>query len=205
MLLSIARNRVKVTRQQTIGGTQTATTDPATIETIYQPNIATTILLALDVATPAATATVTGTDKSDAVITEEYAFTTGIYQQGVKTFKTVTSVSLVGLEGKTVEMKYRGVDGSAVKAQRVIYNCINCQISYSTQKWPNERSGTVETGKVKIQIPVLCNSADQRLREGDLVEDLDSGYTYLVVGVGIEAGVGINSFQTVFTERREGT
>ena len=95
MLLSIARNRVKVTRQQTIGGTQTATTDPATIETIYQPNIATTILLALDVATPAATATVTGTDKSDAVITEEYAFTTGIYQPVSYTHLTLPTTPYV--------------------------------------------------------------------------------------------------------------
>ena len=205
MLLSVARNRVSVKRQKTIFISQAPSTTPETIANTAQPIIPCTVLVELGIAAPTATVEIVGTDEAGSSQSETLGFSSGTIQQGLKVFKTVTQLVTTNLSSVTLSAKYRGRDGSQVKTQAELYSCISCQISYTAQSWPNGRDGTTQKGNIKILIPIFCNSSESRLREGDLVTDLDSSAVFMVKGIAFESGVGINRFQTVYAERREGT
>jgi hypothetical protein len=210
MLASIARNTVSVTRQKTIGGERLIAANSgqgAELTNLAQPVIPATVLCEIRDKDCICNSSVviTGTDADGETITETVDFNGTRFAQGLTLFTTVTSVQTANMEDDYVYVKYRGKDGSQVKAQDALFSCIQCQISYTQQSWPNGRSGTVESGKVKFMIPLLCNSADQKLRAGDLITDLDSGYQFLVVGMAYIDGVGLNRFQVVYGERRERT
>ena len=204
MLLSVARNRVSVKRQKTIFASVTPSSASEVVSVTSQPVTPCTVLIELSTASTG-TIEVQGTDSTGSSQTETLSFSSQVIQQGIKTFATVTQITATDLLGILLEGKYRGRDGSAVKTQSTLYSCLSCQISYTAQSWPNGRDGTTQKGNIKIMIPVFCNSSDSRLREGDLVTDLDSSATFLVKGIAFESGVGINRFQTVYAERREGT
>ena len=207
MLASIARNSVSVQRQVTIAGERVISADVGgnTITTLATPVIPATVLIKLTSA-DSGSALITGTDSTGGAQTETITFSSSKLGQGIKLFATVTSIETTTIAvGNTVQAVYRGVDGSSVKSKQALYACLRCQISYSTQSWPNGKSGTVESGKIKIMIPLLCNSYESRLRPGDLITDSDSGFQFLVSGIGYIDGVGINRFQVVYGERRERT
>lgn len=210
MLASIARNTVSVTRQKTIGGERLIAANSgqgAELTNLAQPVIPATVLCEIrdQDCICNSSVVITGTDEDGNTITETVDFNGTRFAQGLTLFTTVTSVQTANMQDDYVYVKYRGKDGSQVKAQDALFNCIQCQISYTQQSWPNDRSGTVESGKVKFMIPLLCNSEDQKLRAGDLITDRDSGYQFLVVGMAYIDGVGLNRFQVVYGERRERT
>ena len=205
MLLSVARNRISVKRQKTIFKEATPSATPETIAVTAQPIIPCTVFVELGSAAATGTVQVVGTDEAGGSQTETLAFSSGKLQQGLKVFKTITELIATNLSSVLISAKYRGRDGSQVKTQAEIYSCVSCQISYTAQSWPNARDGTTQKGNIKIMIPIFCNSSESRLREGDLVTDLDSSAEFMVKGIAFESGVGINSFQTVYAERREGT
>lgn len=200
MLVSLARNRISVTRQATI----VKEADIGTLTTFTSPAQPCSILMELrDSGT--GSSLITGTDSSDGVQTETLTFTSSKYAQGIKLFKTVTQVTFTSLSGNRVTIKYRALDGSQVKIQSSIYSCISAQITASRQNWNNDRSGTVENGKLKILIPLYCTDQSNKIQAGDLITDLDSLQVYMATGNIMEDGVGINRFQVVYAERREGT
>lgn len=203
MLISISRNRISVERQITIGGERNV--DGGTLRNLATPIVPCTILISLR-NTDTGTALVTGTNSSDQSQTETITITNSKLGQGIKLFKTISLVELTNIDsGNHIQVKYRGKDGSQVKAQNTLFDCLPCDISYSSQSWNNDKSGTVQNGKVTITIPVFCNDETQRLHAGDLITDLDSGYQFLVNGMAYIDGVGINRFQVVNAERREKT
>ena len=205
MLASIARNTISVERQKTIGAELTIAVGQRTIDTLATPVIPCTVLISLE-NNDTGSALVTGTDSDNVVQTETITLTSNKLGQGLKEFKTITEIAITDLtDGNTVQALYRGKDGSQVKAKASLFNCIQCQISYSQQSWRNDRSGTVESGRVKFMIPMFCNSADQKLRAGDLITDRESGNQFLAVGNAFIDGVGLNRFQVVYGERRERT
>lgn len=212
MLASIARNTISVQRQKTIGGERTLSSDSgngAELHNLATPVIPATVLCQIrddgDDCICNGSCVITGTDSQGDVITETVEFNGSHFAQGLTLFTTVTRVQTSNMSGFHIYVKYRGVDGSAVKARDDLFTCIQCQITYNAQSWPNGRSGTVESGKVKFMIPLLCNTEDQLLRAGDLITDRDSGAQYLVVGMAYVDGVGLNRFQVVYGERRERT
>ena len=205
MLASIARNTISVERQKTIGATLTIADGERTIDTFAPPVIPCTVLIQLN-DSDTGSVLVTGTDSAGANQTETITLSSSKLGQGLKVFKTVTEIAITDCtNGNVVQVLYRGRDGSQVKAQAILFSCIQCQISYTQQSWRNDRSGTVESGKVKFMIPLLCNSTDQKLRAGDLITDRESGNQFLVVGNAFIDGVGLNRFQVVYGERRERT
>ena len=209
MLASIARNSISVQRQKTIGGERSLTVGNSTLDNLATPVIPATVVMELrddgDTVPSNASCLITGTDINAATITETVEFLGSKFAQGIKLFATINTIVASNLSGWHIYAKYRGIDGSTVKAQSDLFGCIQCQISYTQQSWPNGRSGTVETGKVKFMIPMFCNDAAQLLRSGDLITDRGSGSKYLVNGMAFIDGVGVNRFQVVYGERRERT
>ncbi len=205
MLASIARNSISVKRQKTIGADLTIADGERTITTLATPVIPCTVLISLQ-DNDTGSVLVTGTDSSNAAQTETITLSSKKLGQGLKVFKTITEIEITDCtNGNALQVLYRGRDGSQVKAQAILFSCIQCQISYTKQTWRNDRSGTVESGGVKFMIPLLCNSEDQKLRAGDLITDIESGNHFLVVGNAFIDGVGLNRFQVVYGERRERT
>lgn len=203
MLASIARNTVSVERQKTIGGERNV--DGGTLRNLATPVVPATILIKLR-NSDTGSVEITGTDSTGAAQTETITISSSKLGQGIKLFATVSLVETTDIDsGNHIQVLYRGKDGSAVKAKEDLFTCLQCQIQYNQQSWPNGRSGTVESGKVKIMIPLLCNNTENRLGAGDLITDRDSGFQFLVGGIGYIDGVGINRFQVVYAERRERT
>ena len=203
MLVSLARNRISVKRQSTTGKSTVIDTT-GIVDSLPTPFQPCSILLELG-STSTGSAVIEGTDNTDTSQSETLSFTSAKLRQGIKVFKTITRIVFTGLNGKNVKVKYRGLDGSSVKVQNVIYSCINAQISASRQNWNNDRSGTVENGNIKIMIPLYCANDENKIQAGDLIMDLESNQTYLATGMILEEGVGINRFQIVYAERRERT
>ena len=203
MLVSLARNRISVTRQKTTAKQRNI--DGSVINSLPTPSQPCSILIELR-DNDTGSALIEGTDSNDVSQNETVTFSSSKIGQGIKLFKTVTTVTFTDIDsGNYVYVRYRGLDGSSVKVQEDVYTCINAQISASRQSWPNDRSGTVESGKIKIMIPLYCSNEDNKIQAGDLITDLDSNQVYLATGMILEDGVGINRFQIVYAERRERT
>jgi len=203
MLVSLARNRISVTRQKTTGKQRNV--DGGVVQNLPTPFQPCSILVELR-DNDTGTALIEGTDSNDVSQNETVSFTSSKLGQGIKLFKTISRVTLTDIDsGNHVYVRYRGLDGSSVKVQEDIYTCINAQISASRQNWNNDRSGTVENGNIKIMIPLYCSNEDNKIQAGDLITDLDSNQVYLATGMILEEGVGINRFQIVYAQRRERT
>ncbi len=201
MLVTIVRNRISVKRQTTEAKQGNVA---ASVITFPAPSQASTVLLELNNA-DTGSVLITGTDKNDGAQTETLTFTSSKIAQSVKVFKTVTQLDFTDLAGNYFYARFRGRDGSSVKVQSTVYTCINAQISPSRQSWPNDRSGTVQSGNMKILVPLYCMDEANVIQSGDLLTDLDSSQVFMATGNILFEGIGINRYQVIYAERRERT
>jgi len=148
----------------------------------YTPSVASFIKGKISGLTTSGILSITGTDASDSVISEDIPVDRNGWFIGDKTFKTITEVNDSGLFGCTIDLRVSGSDGSAVLGfdSTVVASTLGA-ISYRGEQ-------EVNTVKIGVRSDSGAMIAIQYTTEftpmvGDFIVDDDTGEEWLVVGI----------------------
>ena len=210
MLSTIARNRITIYRtSNNIVENITPTTlqDTPTVVNVSATPINTNRYKSIIsiTATPSPSSggkvTITGV-VNGSTTSEEVTIPTSGVAQSTKIFTSVATLVISGsvLNNKEMTFRFIGSDGGSIKARRTLISCQPAVISRGKGSWKAMREGTIQMQNCSIMIPCYCTGI-YTPREGDIIQDEDTGVRFIIVGAPLIEQAGISKFYQVNAQR----